>query len=116
MSKYGPAISAAQEALDATSRCYDHLKGKAQNLGDDDEARNEADGMEVAATACHECVTELRTVLAGLESGTHEGLGAAAEMCHATAQALDPYELDPSAYTAAEACRSAEKALRNAAN
>ena len=114
MSKYGPAISAAQEALDATSRCYDHLKGKAQNLGESEEEQAEATNMEAAATACHECVTELRSTLAGLESGTHEGLAASAEMCHATAQALDPFELDPSAYTAAEVCRRAEKALRNA--
>lgn len=116
MSKYGPAIAATQEALDATSRCYDHLKGKAQNFGDDEEGQKEATAMEEAATACHECVVELRTVLAGLETGNHEGLGAAAEMCHATAQALDPFELDPSAFTAAEACRRAEKSLRNAGN
>lgn len=115
-SKYGPAISAAQEALDATSRCYDHLKGKAQGLPNDDDSQKEAAGMQVAATACYECVTELRSTLAGLESGTHEGLQASAEMCHATAQALDVYELDPSAFTAAEACRRAEKALRNASN
>ena len=115
MSKYGPAISAAQEALDATSRCYDHLKGKARGLADDDASQHEAAGLDAAATACYECVHELRSTLSGLEHGTHEGLSVSAERCHATAQLLDAYELDPSAYTAAEACRRAEKALRDAA-
>lgn len=112
MSKYGPAISATQEALDLTSRCYDHLKGKAKGLPDDEESQKEAMALELAATSCYECVSELRSTLAGLEAGTHDGLHVGAERCHATAQALDLHELDPSAFTAAEACRRAEKALR----
>ena len=116
MSKYGPALSAATEALDAVSRCYDHLKGKAKSLPDDDESQKEAASMESAATACHECATELRSLVSELEHGTHTALHAGAEMCHATAQALAPFELDPSAYTAKNACERAEKAMRNAAN
>ncbi len=116
MSKYGPAIAALQEAIDATGRCYDHCRGRAQTLShaEDEDERKSAAGMEAAATACFECLGELRSTLAGLESGTHEGLAASAEMCHATAQALDPYELDPSCFATAEACRAAEKRLRTA--
>ena len=126
MSKYGPAITALEEAIDHTSRCYDHCKGKAQDFlgqwkdsmreeGGDEELRLQADGMERAATACFEALPVLRTTLDGMGAGTHEGLGASAEACSTVAAALDPSELDPSCFTTAEACRAAEKKLREAA-
>lgn len=125
MSKYGPAITALEEAIDQTSRCYDHCKGKAQDYlgrwkdsvkeeGGDEELRLQADGMEVAATACFEALPALRSTLDGMNAGTHEGLAASAEACASTATALDPFELDPSCFTTAEACRAAEKKLREA--